>query len=98
MLSTVDEMHLFYRALFESDKLLKPDTRKLRFNVDEPMGSGGMEGATYFVYERDGAGTPAGAREVARTHRYGGTGFLVPLHFYRSEIILVPVEAQRGKP
>ena len=53
MLSTVDEMHLFYRALFESDKLLKPDTRKLRFNVDEPMGSGGMDGATYFVYERD---------------------------------------------
>jgi CubicO group peptidase (beta-lactamase class C family) len=53
MLSTVDEMYLFYRTLFESDKLLKPETRKLRFAADEAMGIGGMDGPTFFLYERD---------------------------------------------
>ncbi len=53
MLSTVDEMHMFYRSLFETDALLKAETRRLRFNPDEPARLGGSEGESYFVYERD---------------------------------------------
>jgi hypothetical protein len=53
MLSTIDDMHAFYHALFETDRLLKPETRKLRFNTDEPIALGGVNGSSYFVYERD---------------------------------------------
>jgi CubicO group peptidase (beta-lactamase class C family) len=52
MLSTVGDMHAFYTALFETDRLLKPATRKLRFNPDEPIGLAGSDLVNYFVYER----------------------------------------------
>ena len=53
MLSTIDDMHAFYHALFETDRLLKPETRRLRFNTEEPIALGGVSGSSYFMYERD---------------------------------------------
>ncbi|MEO7457190.1 MAG: serine hydrolase domain-containing protein, partial [Gemmatimonadaceae bacterium] len=52
MLSTVGEMAAFYKALFESDKLLDPATRALRFNPDEPVGLAGSDGVNFFLYDR----------------------------------------------
>ena len=57
MLSTVGDMHTFYEALFESDKLLEPETRRLRFPSDEPVALAGSDLVSFFLYERDpGAG------------------------------------------
>ncbi len=53
MLSTVGDMHAFYRALFETDKLLKPETRKLKFNPAEPVGLAGSDLVNFFLYDRD---------------------------------------------
>lgn len=53
MLSTAAEMLAFYRALFETDKLLTPQTRKLRFDPAEPMGLAGSDLVNFFLYERD---------------------------------------------
>jgi CubicO group peptidase (beta-lactamase class C family) len=52
MLSTVDDMHAFYKALFESTKLLKPETRALRFHPDEPVGLAGSDLISSFLYDR----------------------------------------------
>ncbi|MEP6617794.1 MAG: serine hydrolase domain-containing protein [bacterium] len=52
MLSTVGEMQVFYKALLETDKLMKPATRALRFNPDEPIGLAGSDGVNFFLYER----------------------------------------------
>jgi hypothetical protein len=52
MLSTVGDMHAFYKALFETDRLLKPATRNLRFHPDEPIGLAGSDLVNFFVYER----------------------------------------------
>ena len=52
MLSTVGDMHAFYHALFETNQLLKPATRALRFNPDEPIGLAGSDGTSFFLYER----------------------------------------------
>jgi CubicO group peptidase (beta-lactamase class C family) len=52
MLSTVDDMHTFYKALFESNKLLKPETRALRFHPDEPVGLAGSDMISSFLYDR----------------------------------------------
>lgn len=60
MLSTVGDMHSFYDALFETDKLLKPETRGLRFNPGEPIALAGSDLVSVFVYERD----PAAKLEV----------------------------------
>ncbi len=53
MLSTVDDMHAFYRALFESDSLLPRTGRESRFNPAEPVGLAGSDGVNFFLYERD---------------------------------------------
>ena len=53
MLSTASDMHAFYKALFETDKLLKPATRNLRFNPSEPIGLAGSDLVNFFLYERD---------------------------------------------
>lgn len=53
MLSTVEDMHNFYKALFESDKLLKPATRAIMFNADQPVGLAGSDLVNFFLYERD---------------------------------------------
>lgn len=52
MLSTVDDMYAFYKALFESNKLLMPETRALRFNPNEPNGLAGSDLVSSFLYER----------------------------------------------
>jgi CubicO group peptidase (beta-lactamase class C family) len=52
MLSTVGDMHAFYKALFESSKLLTPETRALRFNPDEPIGLAGSDLVSSFLYDR----------------------------------------------
>lgn len=53
MLSTVSDMSTFYDALFETDKLLKPETRALRFNPREPVALAGSDLVSSFLYERD---------------------------------------------
>jgi hypothetical protein len=53
MLSTVGDMHVFYKTLFETDKLLKPDSRSVMFNADEPVGLAGSDLVNFFLYERD---------------------------------------------
>ena len=52
MLSTVGDMAAFYRALFQTNTLLKPETRALRFNPDEPTGLAGSDLVSSFLYER----------------------------------------------
>ena len=53
MLSTVSDMHTFYNALFEGDKLLSPRTRDIMFHADEPVGLAGSDRVNFFLYERD---------------------------------------------
>lgn len=53
MLSTVSDMSRFYEALFESDKLLRPETRAIRFNPREPVALAGSDLVSSFLYERD---------------------------------------------
>ncbi|MEO8576906.1 MAG: serine hydrolase [Gemmatimonadales bacterium] len=53
MLSTAADMQAFYTALFETDKLLKPATRNLRFNPSDPQGLAGSDLVNFFLYERD---------------------------------------------
>jgi len=52
MLSTVDDMHAFYKALFETSTLIKPSSKIGRFNPDEPVGLAGSDLVNFFVYER----------------------------------------------
>ena len=52
MLSTVGDMHAFYKALFEGESLMTPATRALRFNPDEPIGLAGSDGVNFFLYDR----------------------------------------------
>ena len=53
MLSTVDDMHVFYKALFETERLLPAAVRNLRFNPNEPIGLAGGDGVNTFLYDRD---------------------------------------------
>jgi CubicO group peptidase (beta-lactamase class C family) len=53
MLSTVGDMHAFYMALFESDRLLTRAARGDRFPPDEPIGLAGSDGVNFFIYERE---------------------------------------------
>lgn len=52
MLSTVPDMHEFYAAIFDGDKLLKPATARLRFPRDEPIALAGSDLVSGFLYER----------------------------------------------
>ena len=52
MLSTAGEMHAFYAALFESEKLMSARTRALRFHVNEPIGLAGSDGVNVFYFGR----------------------------------------------
>ena len=60
MLSTLADMHEFYKALFETDRLLKPETRNLRFDPRAPIALAGSDLVNFFLYERD----PARATEL----------------------------------
>jgi Beta-lactamase class C and other penicillin binding proteins len=53
MLSTVDDMHVFYKALFETDKLVTPASRAIMFNPNDPIGLAGSDLVNFFLYERD---------------------------------------------
>ena len=52
MLSTAGDMHAFYKALFEGDKLLTKAARGDRFPPDEPVGLAGSDGVDFFLYDR----------------------------------------------
>lgn len=52
MLSTAGEMHAFYKALFEGEKLLTKVARGDRFASDEPIGLAGSDGVNFFLYDR----------------------------------------------
>jgi CubicO group peptidase (beta-lactamase class C family) len=52
MLSTLDDMHTFYKALFETSTLLKRESRMGRFNPDEPVALAGSDLVNFFQYER----------------------------------------------
>jgi CubicO group peptidase (beta-lactamase class C family) len=52
MLSTVSDMHEFYQALFETDKLLPRNARNGMFDPNEPAGLAGSDLVNFFLYER----------------------------------------------
>jgi CubicO group peptidase (beta-lactamase class C family) len=52
MLSTTGDMHAFYKALFDGDKLLSKAARGDRFPPDEPIGLAGSDGIDFFLYDR----------------------------------------------
>ena len=52
MLSTSGDMHVFYKALFESETLLTRAARGDRFPPDEPVGLAGSDLVEFFLYDR----------------------------------------------
>ncbi|MES2176324.1 MAG: serine hydrolase domain-containing protein [Gemmatimonadota bacterium] len=52
MLSTVGDMHTFYKTLFETNTLMTAATRALRFDPNEPIGLAGSDGVNFFLYDR----------------------------------------------
>ena len=52
MVSTVEDMHAFYRALFDSDRLLPPGARGGRFDPTQPVGLAGSDLVHFFLFER----------------------------------------------
>ncbi len=53
MLSTLSDMSAFYRALFETDKLVGPAARREDFPRNEPVALAGSDLVNFFLYERD---------------------------------------------
>lgn len=52
MLSTVSDMHDFYQALFETEKLLPRNARNGLFDPNEPVGLAGSDLVNFFLYDR----------------------------------------------
>jgi hypothetical protein len=52
MLATVDDMHAFYQALFESERLLPFSARGGRFDPSAPVGLAGSDLVNFFLFER----------------------------------------------
>lgn len=52
MLSTVEDMHAFYRALFGGERLLPLTARGGRFDPTEPVGLAGSDLVHFFLFER----------------------------------------------
>jgi CubicO group peptidase (beta-lactamase class C family) len=52
MVSTVDDMHAFYRALFEGERLVTRAARGDRFDPDAPVGLAGSDLVSFFLFER----------------------------------------------
>ena len=52
MLSTVEDMHAFYRALFDGERLLPLTARGGRFDPTEPIGRAGSDLVHFFLFER----------------------------------------------
>ncbi len=53
MLSTVSDMSRFYKALFETDKLLGPAARGQEFPRNQPVALAGSDLVNFFIYERE---------------------------------------------
>ncbi len=53
MLSTVSDMSAFYRALFQTEKLIGPGARGAEFPRNEPVALAGSDLVNFFLYERD---------------------------------------------
>ena len=53
MLSTAADMHAFYTAVFTTNRLMKPETAKERFDPNQPAGLAGSDLVNFFLYERD---------------------------------------------
>jgi CubicO group peptidase (beta-lactamase class C family) len=52
MVSTVEDMHAFYRVLFDSDRLLTRQARGDRFDPTQPVGLAGSDLVHFFLFER----------------------------------------------
>jgi CubicO group peptidase (beta-lactamase class C family) len=52
MVSTVEDMHAFYRALFDGDRLLPLAARGGRFDPTQPVGLAGSDLVHFFLFER----------------------------------------------
>jgi CubicO group peptidase (beta-lactamase class C family) len=52
-ISTVTDMYHFYDVLFNTNTLLQPATRDLRFPPDRPVALAGSDMINFFLYERD---------------------------------------------
>lgn len=52
MFSTVEDMHVFYRALFDGERLLPRDGRNGRFDPTEPVDLAGSDLVHFFLFER----------------------------------------------
>ena len=52
MVSTVEDMHAFYHALFDGERLLPLDARGGRFDPTEPVGLAGSDLVHFFLFER----------------------------------------------
>ncbi|HEU4722101.1 MAG TPA: serine hydrolase domain-containing protein [Gemmatimonadaceae bacterium] len=52
MVSTVDDMHAFYRALFDGERLLPREARGDRYDPTAPVGLAGSDLVHFFLFER----------------------------------------------
>jgi CubicO group peptidase (beta-lactamase class C family) len=52
MVSTVEDMHAFYRALFDGERVLSRDARGERFDPTAPVGLAGSDLVHFFLFER----------------------------------------------
>jgi CubicO group peptidase (beta-lactamase class C family) len=52
MFSTVEDMHAFYRVLFDSDRLVPLAARGGRFDPTQPVGLAGSDLVHFFLFER----------------------------------------------
>ena len=52
MVSTVEDMHAFYHALFDGDRLLPLAARGGRFDPTQPVGLAGSDLVHFFLFER----------------------------------------------
>jgi CubicO group peptidase (beta-lactamase class C family) len=52
-LSTVDEMYHFYDVLFQTDSLLRPAERDLKFAPNQPMILAGSDMINFFLFNRE---------------------------------------------
>jgi CubicO group peptidase (beta-lactamase class C family) len=52
MVSTVEDMHVFYRALFDGERLLPATARGGRFDPTQPVGLAGSDLVHFFLFER----------------------------------------------
>jgi CubicO group peptidase (beta-lactamase class C family) len=52
LVSTVEDMHAFYRALFDGERLLPATARGGRFDPTQPVGLAGSDLVHFFLFER----------------------------------------------